>query len=25
MKKNKSASTYWISREKQNDTMKRQF
>ena len=25
MKKNKSASTYWIAREKQNDTMKRQF
>ena len=25
MKKNKSASTYWIPREKQNDTMKRQF
>ena len=25
IKKNKSASTYWIAREKQNDTMKRQF
>ena len=25
MKKNKSAATYWIGREKQNDTMKRQF
>ena len=25
MKKNKSAATYWIDREKQNDTMKRQF
>ena len=25
MKKSKSASTYWIAREKQNDTMKRQF
>jgi predicted membrane metal-binding protein len=25
MKKNKSASTYWISREKENSTMKRQF
>ena len=25
IKKNKSASTYWIAREKQDDTMKRQF
>ena len=25
MKRSKSASTYWIEREKQNDTMKRQF
>ena len=25
MKKSKSAATYWIGREKQNDTMKRQF
>ena len=25
IKKSKSATTYWIGREKQNDTMKRQF